>query len=241
MLLEDYGKIIIKGLCNSPHHLKEYFSREIKNLADKHYLANEVTDKLLQVVSMYKQKIHELYEDEKRYHDENFVKDKSLPQPILENINLTKYKFPSGNSLVFPTGRKYSLKDFEEIEKVLKLNFQQSETKTEQETPTFTNNFDNITPTEIYNHFKAGLVEKGYLTEQELNEYLKAAFELKTIPGTLFKIKDAPTKQKVMKVFYEYYKNIAGKPHKKQSQYAALLGDYFEGYNTQNVSTNFNK
>jgi hypothetical protein len=44
-----------------------------------------------------------------------------------------------------------------------------------------------------------------------------------------------------MKVFYEYYKNVAGKPHKKQSQYAAILGDYFEGFNTQNVSTNFNK
>jgi len=118
---------------------------------------------------------------------------------------------------------------------------QQTETKTEQETLTFTNNFDRITPTEIYKHFKAGLVEKGYLTEQELNEYLKAAFELKKIPETLFKIKDAPTKKKVMKVFYEYYKNIAGKPHKKQSQYAALLGEYFEGFNTQNVSTNFNK
>ena len=44
-----------------------------------------------------------------------------------------------------------------------------------------------------------------------------------------------------MQVFYNYYKNIAGKPYKKQSQYAALLGDYFEGFNTQNVSTNFNK
>ena len=135
------------------------------------------------------------------------------------------------------------LKKYLNISSAKKFDDQQtdSEKEQEQETSTFTNNFDKTKPTEIYKHFKAGLVEKGYLTEQELNDYLKAAFELKTIPKTLFKIKDAPTKQKLMKVFYEYYKNIAGKPHRKQYQYSALLGDYFEGFNTKNVSTNFNK
>jgi hypothetical protein len=118
---------------------------------------------------------------------------------------------------------------------------QQTETKSEQETPIFTNNFDNINPIEIYKHFKAGLVEKGYLTEQELNKYLKAAFELKTIPETLFKIKDAPKKATIEAVFYKYYKNVAGKIHGKQNQYAALLGDYFEGYKTTTISSNFSK
>jgi hypothetical protein len=118
---------------------------------------------------------------------------------------------------------------------------QQTATKTEQETPTFTNNFDKITPNEIYKHFKAGLVEKGYLTEQELNEYLQTAFELKKIPETLFKIKDAPNKAAIEAVFYKYYKNVAGKIHGKQKQYAALLGDYFEGYKTTTVSSNFSK
>lgn len=116
---------------------------------------------------------------------------------------------------------------------------QQTETKTEQETPTFTNNFDNIKPTEIYNHFKAGLVEKGYLTEQELNEYLKAAFELKTIPETLFKLKHTPTKQKIYTIFYIYYKDISQKKHERQKEYAALLGDYFEGYKTEVIQTNW--
>jgi len=121
------------------------------------------------------------------------------------------------------------------------LPFQQTETGIEQKTPTFTNNFDKIAPTEIYKHFKAGLVEKGYLTEQELNEYLKAAFELKTIPETLFKIKDAPNRAVIEAVFYKYYKNVAGKIHGKQNQYAALLGNYFEGYKTTTVSSNFSK
>ena len=122
-----------------------------------------------------------------------------------------------------------------------KLESQLPETKTEEGIPNFTNNFDSVKTVEIYKHFKAGLVEKGYLTEQELNEYLKAAFELKTIPETLFKIKDVRKKSTIEAVFYTYYKNVAGKIHGKQSQYAALLGDYFEGYKTTTVSTNFSK
>ena len=122
--------------------------------------------------------------------------------------------------------------------KILKaLPPQQPETG--QETQTFTNNFDNIKPTEIYNHFKAGLVEKGYLTEQELNEYLKAAFELKTKPKTLFKLKHTPTKQKIYTVFYIYYKDVSGKKHEQQTRYAELLGNYFEGYNTEIIKTNW--
>ena len=116
---------------------------------------------------------------------------------------------------------------------------QQPTTETEQETPTFTNNFDNIKPTEIYKHFKAGLVEKGYLTEQELNEYLKAAFELKTKPETLFNLKHTPTKQKIYTVFYVYYKDISQKKHERQKEYAALLGDFFEGYKTETIQTNW--
>jgi hypothetical protein len=105
----------------------------------------------------------------------------------------------------------------------------------------FTNNFDRITPIQIYEHFKNGLVKKGYLTEQDLIKYLKAAFEMKAKPETLFKIKDAPNKATIEAVFYTYYKNVAGKVHGKQSQYAALLGEYFEGYKTSTVSTNFSK
>lgn len=105
----------------------------------------------------------------------------------------------------------------------------------------FKNNFDEVEIKDVYDHFKKGLVKKGYLTEDELPKYLKAAFELKTIPKNLFKIKDAPKKSTIESVFYQYYKNVAGKTHGKQKQYAALLGDYFEGYKTSNVSSNFSK
>ena len=120
-----------------------------------------------------------------------------------------------------------------EIDKLKALSPQQPET------PTFKNNFDNITPVEIYKHFKAGLVDKQYLTEQELNEYLKAAFELKTKPETLFNLKHTPTKQKIYTVFYVYYKDISQKKHERQKEYAALLGDFFEGYKTEIIQTNW--
>lgn len=110
-----------------------------------------------------------------------------------------------------------------------------------QQTQNFENNFDQVKPAEIHKHFKTGLVDKGHLSEHELVEYLKAAFEFETIPDTLFKIKDAPTKAIIERVFYTYYKNVAGKIHGKQKQYAALLGDYFEGYKTNTISSNFSK
>jgi hypothetical protein len=101
------------------------------------------------------------------------------------------------------------------------------------------NYFDNVGINEIYNHFKAGLVEKGYLTEEELKQYLKAAFDLKTIPEKLFKLKHTPTKQKIYTVFYVYYKDVSDKKHERQREYAALLGEYFEGYDTKIIQTNW--
>ena len=93
----------------------------------------------------------------------------------------------------------------------------------------------------VYKHFKKELVEKNHLTDLELLGYLSIAFDKQAIPEKLFRFKHSPTKQKIMKVFYGYYKDVAGKPHGKQKKYAALLGDYFKGYNTDSVSSNFNK
>ncbi len=147
-------------------------------------------------------------------------------------------------------GRPWEIsKDWIDLEKILKEGNSdlsnvlphQTDTNTKEENRIFKNNFDKINSIEIYMHFKAGLVEKEYLTEQELNEYLRKAFELKTIPETRFKIKNAPKKAAIEAVFYTYYKNVAGKIHGKQKYYAALLGDYFEGYKTSTVSSNFSK
>ena len=105
----------------------------------------------------------------------------------------------------------------------------------------FENNFDNVITGKIYLHFKNGLVDSKMLNEIELNDYLKAAFENNTPPKSLFNIKNAPSKDKVMKVFYLYFTNVAGKPHGKAKAYAGLLGNYFQGYKTDTVSSNFSK
>ena len=106
---------------------------------------------------------------------------------------------------------------------------------------TLKNNFDKIPIKNLYTYFQKALVETSYLTDSELLQYLDCAFDKMKVPADLFKFVNVPTKQTVMKVFYDYYKNIASKPHGKQRKYAALLGDYFHGYNTNSVSTKFNK
>jgi hypothetical protein len=170
-----------------------------------------------------------------KYHPDNTLElfiESHIEKAKRNQSYLPKYKINNIQKDYF-----FKLERWIKVVKALDIH----QTETEQGTPNFTNNFDKITSSEIYKHFKAGLVQKQYLTEQELNEYLKAAFELKKIPETLFKIKDAPNKAAIEAVFYKYYKNVAGKIHGKQNQYAALLGDYFEGYKTSTVSSNFSK
>jgi hypothetical protein len=104
-----------------------------------------------------------------------------------------------------------------------------------------TNNFDSVKIEDVFSHFENSLVEKKYLTESDLLSYLKVAFGQIEVPETLFRFNNAPTKSKIIKVFNEYYKNVAGKPHGKQKKYAALLGNYFVGFTTENVSSNFTK
>ena len=159
---------------------------------------------------------------------------------LTSNYNLSKYE-RQFIKLIFD---EYSLA-YNQLNKELsslKSQFISTPTslqKPAQDTPTFENKFDNVSPIEIYKHFKNGLVDKGYLTVEELNEYLKAAFELKTTPEILFKLKHTPTKQNIYTVFYTYYKDVAQKKHNTQEQYAALLGDFFEGYKTKTIQTNW--
>lgn len=107
--------------------------------------------------------------------------------------------------------------------------------------PKFVNNFDSINTSIIWFFFAENLLDKGYIDKSILNEYLLHAFEIKSVPQNKFNLKNSPTKKLIYAVFYRYYKDIAGKPHGKQKAYASLLGDYFEGYKTSTVSTNFNK
>ncbi|MBP2281951.1 hypothetical protein H4V97_000269 [Flavobacterium sp. CG_23.5] len=105
----------------------------------------------------------------------------------------------------------------------------------------FENNFDNIDETVILKFFKEKLVKPRYLKNEILESYLTFAFYKKEIPEVRFNIDNLNTKDKIIKIFYEYYKVVAGKPRGKQIDYAKLLGDYFAGFDTKTVSSNFSK
>lgn len=158
-----------------------------------------------------------------------------------EIIDLLNIHIEHGINTIEPN--EVTVKSLEKNRKIENEKIQVSDTtSTEEESiDNIINNFDNIPIIDVYNHFYNSFVKAKHLTESELIAYLRCAFDEQKRPEQLLKLHNPPTKQKVMKVFYDYYKNVAGKPHGKQKKYAALLGNYFEGYTTDSVSTNFNK
>lgn len=105
----------------------------------------------------------------------------------------------------------------------------------------FTNNHDDVKPTEVFQHFFETLVKTQILTVEDLNKFLLIAFDKKQTPRERFKLNDRGKKQKVIRAFYSYYTLKANKVQGIQKSYAALLGEYFEGYSTNEVYTNFSK
>lgn len=121
---------------------------------------------------------------------------------------------------------------------------QQSEAETDTSTigkTIFKNKFDNVTENKVFEYFTKNLVEKGYLTKETLTEYLKQAFELKTPPIQKFSFENLPTQAKIRKVFYDYFSTTAGKPNGRKLEYVKLLGEYFNGFDTAKINTNFSK
>jgi len=132
------------------------------------------------------------------------------------------------------------------ISKILKvidkfLNEDLYETvNTKKATSKFTNNFDSITPEKVYQHFHQ-MVKKKWLKQEEFHKFLKSAFEDQVPPAQKFNIKNSPTKETVTRLFYSYYSEVAGKPHGKKIRYVKLLGEYFKGYNSDTLKTNFSR
>lgn len=105
----------------------------------------------------------------------------------------------------------------------------------------FENNIDKVEETLVLKYFTEELVNKKYLDTNTLNKYLKQAFDERKKPENRFSFSGINTQQKIINIFYRYYKDIAGKPYGKQSEYINLLGDYFNGFETKKIKTNFSK
>jgi len=102
----------------------------------------------------------------------------------------------------------------------------------------FKNNFDHVEEIKIYQYFKEQLVDKNYLSSDNLEKYILMAFQNNEIPNIKFSFSNSNI-ERIRTIFYKYFKDIAGKPHGKKTKYAELLGEYFIGFTTQKVSNNF--
>lgn len=103
---------------------------------------------------------------------------------------------------------------------------------------TFKNNFDIVEPNKVYEYFYK-LVEKRYLSKEDLESYLILAFQDKTPPKEKITFSNKHIGN-ITAIFYKYYTD-ADSPHGKQKQYAELLGEYFKSFTTDKVINNFAK
>jgi len=106
---------------------------------------------------------------------------------------------------------------------------------------TLQNNFDHVSPDKLIAYFTEKLVLPGYLSNSELHQYMKLAFENCQKPKSRFVFQKSSPKKDIMQVFYHYFQVIASKPFGKKVKYVELLGEYFEGYSTESMMTNFSK
>ena len=141
---------------------------------------------------------------------------------------------------------------------LFKKDDESNESKLEKESTKeirFKNNFDDTPEGEVYDHFYAGFIyekgrdrQKDYLSESDLDKFLKAAFEDKKPLKKLFTFKNHKTKAQIYKPFHTYFKVVAVKRKRTEAEkkkgtdaalYASLLEDYFRNWTS--VQANFNR
>lgn len=104
----------------------------------------------------------------------------------------------------------------------------------------FTNNFDSVNETKVYNYFKCELADKKLITLNTLNEYLILAFQnTEIIPDVKFNFLKKENKASIIKIFYNYYSIIVQSQYGRQDEYIKLLTNYFSGFEFQKVKNNF--
>lgn len=112
----------------------------------------------------------------------------------------------------------------------------------QNESFTFENNFDGIPPEDVYNHFKAGLVDEKHIDLETLKKFLKQAFEgYKEGEPLKDRLKMNNTTNSlnfIIRVFHKYYSKQVSK-HGKKSKYVKLLTDNFIDFDYQKTHDNF--
>ncbi|MEZ7504756.1 hypothetical protein [Flavobacterium sp. Arc2] len=105
----------------------------------------------------------------------------------------------------------------------------------------YDNNFDHVPKEKVYNYFKTELVDKNHLSLDHLHEYLIMAFQEKKPPNEKLKLRGSLGIGIIKNIFYRYYDEIAQDKHGLKYNYCQLLGEYFNGFDTDKLSRNFDK
>ena len=137
--------------------------------------------------------------------------------PILEDFERIQDEFKKDTEEAMQTRKK-------ELEKSDKQAIVEENRESTKEIR-FKNNFDDTPEDEVYDHFYAGLIyekgrdrQKDYLSESDLDEFLKAAFEDKKPPKNLFVLKDYKTTAPIYKPFHTYFRDVAVKRKRTEAE-----------------------
>lgn len=101
------------------------------------------------------------------------------------------------------------------------------------------NIFDNVKPINVIKHFSK-LVENGYISQENFNDFLFTVFEKNETLPIPFEILKRNSKTRVKNIFYDYY-DTYGNKYGSQEKYINLLCNTFIGFNSKTLSTNFAK
>lgn len=99
------------------------------------------------------------------------------------------------------------------------------------------NNFNGNDIKEVIEHFKS--LERN-MNDGEFMQWIKQAFELQKPPERKFILKGNLKIKDVAMLFVKYWIHF-GKKHGAKPKYIKLLCDYFEGYEYDNIYTNYSK
>lgn len=145
---------------------------------------------------------------------------------IKTSIDFEKVKFITGNN---------------EIETIGQIKFDVNPAVKDSKPFSFQNNFDHVQNDRVYNYFKTELVDKNYLSLEDLHKYLIKAFQEKTLIAERFLLNGNTSIGIIRNIFYRYYSEIAKDKHGVKDKYCQLLGEYFSGFDTAKIKRNFNK
>jgi len=104
----------------------------------------------------------------------------------------------------------------------------------------FENKFNSESTGKVYQHFKSGLVDKGYCKIEDLEKFIKAAFEdEKPLVNKVKLIREY--KMEVKKLFHSFYKESQHHKDYSAEYYGRLLSENFDGYKLEELLTNWSK